>query len=194
MQFCLARYLWTLGFGRTVFAFEGLSARFVLVSFKGWCKGFQQRCFQYLLQHLRQLCWSKCWNRLHRSPHVAERVGNLEERWKRVETIFIGFIQYRSTFPLFSKKVDHLKAFWTACSTLNRSMCTGKHTGSPSSQYEELYRVFLYFYANVQQNVTWGIYCYLTIELDHGKRDSHTLQIGLRSWQTTKNTTQQQDK
>ena len=60
----------------------------------------------------------------------------------------------------------------------------------PSSQYEELYCVFFLFdfYANVQRNVTWGIYyitCqrsakrdtghilyYLTIELDHAKRDS----------------------
>ena len=46
-------------------------------------------------------------------------------------------------------------------------------TGGPSSQYEELCVFFFYFYANVQRNVTWGIYCnYLTIELDHAKRDS----------------------
>ena len=40
-------------------------------------------------------------------------------------------------------------------------------TGGPSSQYEELYCVFFFhFYANVQRNVTWGIYYCLTIELD----------------------------
>lgn len=40
---------------------------------------------------------------------------NVLEIWKNVENVLkqflIGFIQYRSTFPLFSKKVDHLKAF-----------------------------------------------------------------------------------
>ena len=51
-------------------------------------------------------------------------------------------------------------------------------TGGPSSQYEELLCVFFYFYANIQQNVTWGIYCYLTIELDHAKRDSRLAAYG----------------
>ena len=30
---------------------------------------------------------------------------------------------------------------------------------------------FFYLYANVQRNVTWGIYYCITIELDHAKRD-----------------------
>ena len=37
---------------------------------------------------------------------------------------------------------------------------------------------FFYFYANVQRNVTWGIYYYLTIELDHAKRDSRLAAYG----------------
>ena len=36
---------------------------------------------------------------------------------------------------------------------------------------------FFYFYANVQRNVTWGIYYCLTIELDHAKRDSRLTSI-----------------
>ena len=31
---------------------------------------------------------------------------------------------------------------------------------------------FFYFYANIQRNVTCDIYYYLTIGLDHAKRDS----------------------
>ena len=39
---------------------------------------------------------------------------------------------------------------------------------------------FFYFYANVQRNVTWSIYYiyYLTIELDHAKRDSRLAAYG----------------
>ena len=53
-------------------------------------------------------------------------------------------------------------------------------TGGPSSQYEELYCgfFFFHFYADVQLNVTWGIYYCLTIELDHAKRDSHLAAYG----------------
>ena len=38
--------------------------------------------------------------------------------------------------------------------------------------------VFFYLYANVQRNVTWGIYYCLTIELDHAKRDSRLTAYG----------------
>ena len=34
------------------------------------------------------------------------------------------------------------------------------------------YILFFHFYANIQRNVTCDIYYYLTIELDHAKRDS----------------------
>ena len=37
---------------------------------------------------------------------------------------------------------------------------------------------FLNLYANVQRNVTWGIYYCLTIELDHAKRDSRPTAYG----------------
>ena len=50
-------------------------------------------------------------------------------------------------------------------------------TGGPSSKYEEL-SFFLNLYANVQRNVTWGIYYCLTIELDHAKRDSRLTAYG----------------
>ena len=53
-------------------------------------------------------------------------------------------------------------------------------TGGPSSEYEELYSFFFYFYANIhdQRNVTYDIYYYLTIELDHAKRDSRLAAYG----------------
>ena len=50
-------------------------------------------------------------------------------------------------------------------------------TGSPSSEYKELYS-FFYFYANNQRNVTCDIYYYLTIELDHTKHDSRLAACG----------------
>ena len=50
-------------------------------------------------------------------------------------------------------------------------------TGGPSSEYEELYG-FFYFHANFQRNVTCDIYYYLTIELDHAKRDSRLTAYG----------------
>ena len=37
---------------------------------------------------------------------------------------------------------------------------------------------FFYLYANVQRNVTWGIYYCLTIELDHAKSDSRLTAYG----------------
>ena len=52
-------------------------------------------------------------------------------------------------------------------------------TGGPSSEYEELYVFFFNLYANVQRNVTWGIYYFLTIELDHAKRDSRLTAYGV---------------
>ena len=54
-------------------------------------------------------------------------------------------------------------------------------TGSQAAQAHNTrsyYVFFFYFYANVQRNVTWGIYCYLTIELDHAKRDSRLAAYG----------------
>ena len=51
-------------------------------------------------------------------------------------------------------------------------------TGGPSSEYEELYGFFFYLYANVQRNVTWGIYYCLTTELNHAKRDSRLTAYG----------------
>ena len=38
--------------------------------------------------------------------------------------------------------------------------------------------MFFHFYANVQQNLTWGIYYCLTIELDHAKRDARLAAYG----------------
>ena len=37
---------------------------------------------------------------------------------------------------------------------------------------------FFYFYANIQRNVTCDIHYYLTIELDHTKRDSRLAAYG----------------
>jgi len=47
-------------------------------------------------------------------------------------------------------------------------------TGGPSSQCYPFVFVFCFFhfYANVQRNVTYGIYYYITTEFDHAKRDS----------------------
>ena len=58
--------------------------------------------------------------------------------------------------------------------------CTPRDTGGPSSEYEEeLYSLF-YFYASIhdQRKVTYDIYYYLTIELDHAKRDSRLAAYG----------------
>ena len=54
----------------------------------------------------------------------------------------------------------------------------GVYTGGPSSQREELYRFFFYFFANAQRNVTSGIYYYTTIEFDFAKRDSRLAAYG----------------
>ena len=46
------------------------------------------------------------------------------------------------------------------------------------AQNTRSYMFFFYLYANVQRNVTWGIYYCLTIELDHAKRDSRLTAYG----------------
>ena len=51
-------------------------------------------------------------------------------------------------------------------------------TGGPSSQREELYCFFFYFFANAQRNVTSGIYHYTTIEFDFAIRDSRLAAYG----------------
>ena len=47
-------------------------------------------------------------------------------------------------------------------------------TGDPSSQCYP----FFHFYANVQLNVTCGIYYYITTEFDYAKRDSGLVVFG----------------
>jgi len=51
-----------------------------------------------------------------------------------------------------------------------RSNKTSVHTGGPSSQCYPLF--FPPFYANVQANVTYGMYYYITTDFDHAKHDS----------------------
>jgi len=48
-------------------------------------------------------------------------------------------------------------------------------TGSPSSQ---CYPFFFPFYANIQANVTYGVYFYITTEFDHAKHDSRLAAYG----------------
>ena len=72
-----------------------------------------------------------------------------------------GLIGFTSSYLLFDpeKTSDSLKQ--DVCETVTHELAhqVSQGTGSPSSQYEELLCVFFYFYANVQRNVTWGIYC-----------------------------------
>ena len=52
------------------------------------------------------------------------------------------------------------------------------HTQATQAQNTRSYILFFYFYANIQRNVTCDIYYYLTIELEHGKRDSRLAAYG----------------
>ena len=58
----------------------------------------------------------------------------------------------------FYARVSHLHTEWAYMIT-----------GGPSSQ---CYPFFFPFYANVQANVTFGMYYYITTEFDYAKRDS----------------------
>jgi len=50
-----------------------------------------------------------------------------------------------------------------------------QNTGGPSSQ---CYPFFFPFYANVQANVTYGMYYYIMTEFDHAKHDSRLAAYG----------------
>ena len=78
---------------------------------------------------------------------------------------------------------------WTARGALNVTiLATGQENVLPTGIAHEHRRpklrirgviwFFFYLYANVQRNVTWGIYFCLTIELDHAKSDSRLTAYG----------------
>ena len=62
--------------------------------------------------------------------------------------------------------------FFATCQAL---LNTPLSTGGPSSQ---CYPFFSLFYANVQANVTYGMYYYITTEFDHAKHDSRLAVYG----------------
>ena len=55
--------------------------------------------------------------------------------------------------------------------TMQRTTIRSRHR-RPKIRIWGVIFFFFYYYAKIQRNVTCNIYCYLTIELEHAKRDS----------------------
>ena len=77
---------------------------------------------------------------------------------------------------LILRKIDRQ---WNEKKADNGAVCvaifSGCITGGPSSQ---CYPFVFPFYANVQANVTYGMYYYITTKFDHAKHDSRLAAYG----------------
>ena len=98
---------------------------------------------------------------------------------------YIGFdiSDRKKKYFYLVKRFQQRRSSFTICVTAFDEVECNPNFGCPHRRPKLTIRgaimcFLFYFYANVQRNVTWGIYCYLTIELDHAKRDSRLAAYG----------------